>query len=109
MLRRRAPLAGRLVGGRVVRVVAPPFLLQVPQDELPQSLNCRGKRKISDKEKKCFKFENGDWCGVPGRAFLSPSCRAASDTLAVFVSGCSAGKLEDSWTSSVEWLSMESD
>lgn len=47
--------------------------------------------------------------GLDSGPFLSPSCKAASDTLAVFGSDCSAGKLEDSWTSSVEWVSVESD
>lgn len=36
----RAALARRLVGGRVVRAVAPAVLLQVAQQQLPQRLHC---------------------------------------------------------------------
>lgn len=99
--RQRTPLAVRLVGGRVVRVEAPSFLLQVPQNQLPQGLNCG--------ETETVKTQSGDSCGVPGCPFLSPSCNAASDTLAGLVPDCSAGTLEGGWTSWVEWASMESD
>lgn len=40
----RAPLARRLIGGRVVRVVAPAVLLQVLQQQLPQCLHCEHTR-----------------------------------------------------------------
>lgn len=99
--RQRTPLAVRLVGGRVVRVEAPSFLLQVPQNQLPQGLNCG--------ERETVRTQSGDGFGVPGCPFLSPSCNAASDTLAGLVPDCSAGTLEGGWTSWVEWASMESD
>ena len=38
----RAPLIGRLVSGRVVWIVAPTVLFQIPQYELPQRFNCGG-------------------------------------------------------------------
>lgn len=44
-----------------------------------------------------------------GGARLSPSWSAASDTLAAFASGRSAGRSEDSWTPSAEFVSMVSD
>lgn len=78
-------LGRRLVGGRVVRDVAPVLLLQVPQNELPQSLDCRGGEKKKGNVASGLKM-GGDLSGVPGCAFLSPSCKAASDTLAGFVS-----------------------
>lgn len=52
--RQRTPLAVRLVGGRVVRVEAPSFLLQVPQNQLPQGLNCG--------ERETVKTQSGDSC-----------------------------------------------
>lgn len=45
-----APLIGRLISGRVVWIVAPTIIFQVPQYELPQCLNCGGVKRTKWKK-----------------------------------------------------------
>lgn len=67
-----APAVRRLVGGGVVRVVAPAVLPQISQNEPPQRLHCKeGRRRFSSAVLHS--------CGF-GRRLCSPSFRASSAT-----------------------------